>query len=162
MGNAKQLPDPSTGWALLNATGGHAGNDVAHGVIRRWTAPQAGTIAIAGTLGHHGKDGDGVRGRIVSSRQGEFAAWQVARLDAETKLSGIAVEAGETIDFIVDCRGDVNSDSFTWAPSVRMGEEEWSAQAGFGGPSPKAPPAMSAWDKYVQVLLESNEFLFVD
>ena len=31
-----------------------------------------------------------------------------------------------------------------------------------GGPLPKAPPAMSAWDKYAQVLLETNEFLFVD
>jgi hypothetical protein len=43
-----------------------------------------------------------------------------------------------------------------------MGEEEWNAQAGFGGPLPKPPAAMSPWDKYVQVLLETNEFLFVD
>jgi hypothetical protein len=162
MGAAKQLPDPATGWCLITATGGHAGNDVAHGAIRRWTAPQAGTISISGTLGHHAKDGDGVHGRIVSSRQGELAAWQVVRLDAETKISGLAVEAGESIDFIVDCRGDVNSDGFTWAPSVRMGEEEWNAQSGFGGPAAKAPSAMSPWEKYVQVLLESNEFVFVD
>ena len=162
MGSAKQLPDPTTGWCLITAAGGHAGNDVAHGVIRRWTAPQAGTIAISGSLGHHAKDGDGVHGRIVSSRQGELAAWQVVRLDAETKISGLQVEAGETIDFIVDCRGDVNSDGFTWAPSIRMAEEEWNAQSGFGGPAPKPPPQMSAWEKYVQVLLESNEFIFVD
>ena len=162
MGNAKQLPDPSTGWCLLTATGGHAGNDLAHAAIRRWTAPQAGTISISGTIGHHSKEGDGVHGRIVSSRQGELAAWQVVRLEAETKLSGLSVEAGETIDFVVDCRADVNSDSFTWAPAIRMGEVEWSAQSGFGGPPPKAPPPMSAWEKYVQVLLESNEFIFVD
>ena len=160
-GGAK-LPDPALGWCLITATGGHAGNAVAHGVIRRWTAPQAGTIAISGTLGHHAKDGDGVHGRIVSSRQGEIAGWQVARLDAETKITGITVEAGETLDFIVDCRGDVNSDSFTWAPAVKMGEEEWNAQAGFGGPVAKQLPAMSVWDKFVQVLLETNEFLFVD
>jgi hypothetical protein len=160
-GGAK-LPDPALGWCLLTATGGHAGNDVAHGVIRRWTAPQAGTIAIAGTLSHRSPAGDGVHGRIVSSRQGELASWQVARLDAETKISGLIVEAGETLDFIVDCRADNNSDSFAWAPSVRMGEEEWNAQAAFGGPAPKAPPPMSAWEKYVHVLLESNEFIFVD
>jgi hypothetical protein len=160
-GGAK-LPDAAVGWCLLTATGGHAGNDLAHGVIRRWTAPRAGTIAISGTLGHHAPGGDGVHGRIVSSRQGELAAWQVVRLDAETKISGLAVEAGESIDFIVDCRGDVNSDGFTWAPSVRMGEEEWNAQSGFGGPAAKAPSAMSPWEKYVQVLLESNEFVFVD
>jgi hypothetical protein len=160
-GGAK-LPDAALGWCLITATGGHAGNDVAHGVIRRWTAPQAGTIAISGTLGHHAKDGDGVHGRIVSSRQGEIAGWQVVRLDAETKISGIVVEAGETLDFIVDCRGDVNSDSFTWAPAVKMGDVEWNAQTGFGGPAAKPLPAMSAWDKFVQVLLETNEFLFVD
>ncbi|HVE39686.1 MAG TPA: PSD1 and planctomycete cytochrome C domain-containing protein [Planctomycetota bacterium] len=160
-GGAK-LPDPALGWCLLTAGGGHAGNDVAHGVIRRWTAPQAGTIAIAGTLSHRSPAGDGVHGRIVSSRQGELASWQVARLDAETKFTGLVVEAGETLDFIVDCRADNNSDSFAWAPSIRMGEEEWSAQAAFGGPAPKAPPPMGAWDKYVHVLLESNEFIFVD
>jgi hypothetical protein len=162
MGAAKQLPDPETGWCLITATGGHAGNDIAHGVIRRWTAPRAGTISISGTLGHHSAGGDGVRGRIVSGRSGELASWQVVRLDAETRISGLTVEAGETIDFVVDCRADSNSDSFTWAPSIRMGEEEWGAQAGFGGPAPKAPPPMSPWEKYVQVLLESNEFIFVD
>jgi hypothetical protein len=162
MGSAKQLPDPSTGWCLLTATGGHAGNDVAHGVVRRWTAPRAGTVSISGALGHHSAGGDGVHGRIVSGRQGELASWQVVRLDAETKISGLGVEAGETIDFIVDCRADNNSDSFTWAPVIRMGEEEWNAQSGFGGPAPKPAPAMTAWEKYVQVLLESNEFIFVD
>ncbi|HLY08689.1 MAG TPA: PSD1 and planctomycete cytochrome C domain-containing protein [Planctomycetota bacterium] len=162
MGSAKQLPDPTTGWCLLTATGGHAGNDVAHGVIRRWTAPQAGTISISGTIGHHSTAGDGVHGRIVSSRQGELAGWQVVRLEAETKITGLPVEAGETIDFIVDCRADVTSDSFSWAPLIRMGEQEWNAQSGFGGPAPTPPPGMSAWEKYIQVLLESNEFLFVD
>jgi hypothetical protein len=160
-GGAK-LPDAALGWCLLTATGGHAGNDAAHGVVRRWTAPQAGTIAISGTLGHQSPAGDGVRGRIVSSRQGEIASWNAARLDAETRIAGLKVEAGETIDFVVDCRADNNSDSFTWAPSIRMGETEWSAQAGFGGPAPKPAPGLNAWEKYVHVLLESNEFFFVD
>ena len=160
-GGAK-LPDAALGWCQLTAAGGQAGNDAAHAVIRRWTAPQAGTVVISGTLGHHAPAGDGVRGRIVSSRKGELASWQVARLDAETKISGLAVEAGETLDFVVDCRADNNSDSFAWAPSVRLGEEEFSAQAGFAGPAPKPPPAMTAWEKYVHVLLESNEFIFVD
>jgi hypothetical protein len=161
MGGAK-LPDPALGWCLLTATGGHAGNDAAHGVIRRWTAPRAGTIAISGTLGHQSPGGDGVRGRIVSSRQGELASWNAARVEAETKISGLKVEAGETIDFVVDCRNDYNSDTFTWAPTIKLGDEEFVAQSGFAGPAPKPPPAMSAWEKYVHVLLESNEFFFVD
>jgi hypothetical protein len=160
-GGAK-LPDAALGFCQLTATGGHAGNDLAHAVIRRWTAPQSGAISISGTLGHHAKSGDGVHARILSSRQGEIASWNVARMDAETHLMGLPVEAGETIDFIVDCRTDNNSDSFAWAPVVKMGDEEWNAQTAFGGPAPKPPPAMSAWEKYVHVLLESNEFIFVD
>jgi len=135
---------------------------VAHGVIRRWTAPAAGAVAISGTLSHHSPAGDGVRGRIVSSRQGELASWRAVRLDAETKITGLAIEAGETLDFVVDCRADNNSDSFVWAPQIRLGEEAWDAQSAFGGPAPKPPAPMSAWDKYVHVLLESNEFIFVD
>jgi hypothetical protein len=98
----------------------------------------------------------------VSSRKGEIASWQVARLDAETKISGLAVDAGETLDFVVDCRADNNSDSFSWAPTVRLGDEEFSAHAAFAGPAPKPPPLMTAWEKYVHVLIESNEFIFVD
>src|SRR2546430_17468027 len=29
------------GWVLLNATGGHPGNDPQHAAIRRWTAPRS-------------------------------------------------------------------------------------------------------------------------
>jgi hypothetical protein len=43
-----------------------------------------------------------------------------------------------------------------------MGEEAWDSQSTFGGPAPAAPPPMTAWEKYVHVLLESNEFVFVD
>ena len=35
----------------------------------------------------------------------------------------------------------------------------WNSSAEFSGP--RAPP-MNAWEKYAQVLLESNEFAFVD
>jgi hypothetical protein len=34
------LPDPKLGWAMLNARGGHVGNDARHGVARRWVAPR--------------------------------------------------------------------------------------------------------------------------
>ncbi len=161
MGGPK-LPDPALGWCLLTATGGHAGSDVAHGVIRRWTAPQAGAIAISGTVSHKEKSGDGVRARIVSSRSGEIASWTVVRLDAETKITGLTVEDGETLDFVVDCRADNNSDSFSWSPAIRMGDQDWNSMSAFGGPAPKPAPPLSAWEKYAHVLLESNEFVFVD
>jgi hypothetical protein len=156
-GGAK-LPDPAFGWALLNAQGGHAETG---GVVRRWTAPQAGSLSISGTLSHNAAGGDGVRGRIVH-RGVEIAAWVVARGSAETVLSGLKVEEGETVDFIVDNRADTNSDGFTWAPVLKMGDETWNSATAFGGPGPKAVAPLSAWERYVHVLLQSNEFLFVD
>ncbi len=156
-GGAK-LPDPAFGWALLTAQGGHA---EAGGVVRRWTAPQAGILSITGTLSHAATAGDGVRGRIVL-RGDEIAAWVVARSSAETALVGLKVEEGDTIDFVVDHRADTNSDGFTWAPVVRLGDETWNSATAFGGPAPKAVAPLSAWERYVHVLLQSNEFLFVD
>ena len=63
------MPDPQTGWAMLTADGGHAGNDLAHAAIRRWTAPRDGVVGIEGNLKLMKDEGDGVRARIVSSAQ---------------------------------------------------------------------------------------------
>ena len=39
---------------------------------------------------------------------------------AETKLSGIKIEKGDTIDFVVDARTDPENDAFSWAPVVKV------------------------------------------
>jgi hypothetical protein len=170
----KAVPDAKLGWAILNAAGGHAGNDANHAVVRRWTAPRDGAVSVAGTLAHGSASGDGVRGRIVSSRHGELASLTVHNKSAQTQLDAVDVKAGETIDFVVDCRASVTSDSFTWPVVVRMknipdavagGEDtqEWNSQGDFAGPEtkPRAAP-LTAWEKYAQVLLQTNEFVFVD
>ncbi|HYP09286.1 MAG TPA: hypothetical protein VER03_23885, partial [Bryobacteraceae bacterium] len=117
---------------------------------------------IEGTL-RHGQGavpyGDGVRGRIVSSRDGEIASWAVNGSTAETRLNGIAVEHGDTIDFIVDGRLDPENDNFGWAPVINSGGQSWSARNDFAGPPPEQ---MSVWARYAQVLLQTNEFAFVD
>jgi hypothetical protein len=170
----KALPDPSLGYCLLTAQGGHVGNDLAHAVVRRWTAPRDGQVTLGGTLAHGSANGDGVRGRIVSSRTGELASLTVHNKSAQTQLDGLDVKAGDTIDFIVDCRSSVTSDSFTWPLTLRMknlpegiagGEDttEWNSVADFAGPSSKAPAApLTPWEKYAQILLQTNEFVFVD
>jgi hypothetical protein len=158
----------------LTPQGGHAGNDLAHAVVRRWTAPRDGQVTLSGTLAHGSANGDGVRGRIVSSRTGELASLTVHNKSAQTQLDGLDVKAGDTIDFIVDCRSSVTSDSFTWPLTLRMknlpegiagGEDttEWNSVADFAGPSSKAPAApLTPWEKYAQILLQTNEFVFVD
>jgi hypothetical protein len=156
------LPAEKFGKALLRATGGEPGEGQAQAVVRRWVSPASGQITIEGTLRHNQGAvpyGDGVRGRIASSRLGGLASWVVNGSSAETKLAGIEVEKGDTIDFIVDWRSDPENDAFSWAPVVRLNDRTWDAKADFAGP---APMPLSAWERYAQVLFQTNEFAFVD
>ncbi|MGI8989396.1 MAG: PSD1 and planctomycete cytochrome C domain-containing protein, partial [Bryobacteraceae bacterium] len=153
---ASMLPDPATGKAMLRGDGGEPGDTPGQAAIRRWISPAEGKILIEGTLRHDqnslGSAGDGVRARIVSSRSGELASWNVNGSSAETKLIGIKVEKGDTLDFVVDGRADTENDGFRWAPTVKTtGEKEiaWSASADFRGPTP-AP--MTVWQRYAHVL----------
>ena len=140
---ASMLPGSESGSAALRPNGGMPGDDLRHAVVRRWVSPVAGKITIDGSLKHNQDalgTGDGVRARIVSSRLGELATWIASGTSAETKLGGIAVEKGDTIDFIVDGRADTENDAFTWAPSIHLAgsETRWSASTDFRGPSRRA------------------------
>ena len=156
------LPASQTGKAVLRATGGEPGEQQDQSVIRRWVSPVSGTLDIEGTLQHAQPAvayGNGVRGRIVSSRQGELASWWVNGSSAETKLTGIKVEKGDTISFIVDARLDPENHSFMWAPVIKCGERTWNAKNDFAGP---VREPLNLWARYAQVLFETNEFSFVD
>jgi len=156
------LPASRGGKAVLRAAGGEPGEQPSDAVIRRWVSPVSGTLSIEGTL-RHGQPavpyGDGVRGYIVSSRHGELASWSVNGSSAETKLSGIKIDKGDIIDFVVDARIDPENDAFSWSPVVKSGADTWNAKNDFAGP--RAQP-LSVWARYAQVLLETNEFMFVD
>jgi len=105
--------------------------------------------------------GDGVRVRVVHSRKGKLLEEVVKNRKAEVALTEVAVEPGDTLDFIVDCMANPENDDFTWAPviKVKSGDVVWDAAKEFSGP---APVTLTAWDKLAQVLLEMNEFAFVD
>jgi hypothetical protein len=159
-----KLPDPTIGWAVLNAAGGHPG-DAAHCVIRRWTAPTAGTLRVEGLLAHSAEQGDGVRGRVISSRAGVLGSWDAHHNEAVTNLAAWTVEQGETIDFVTDSRSSVDYDSFIWAVTMRLKKNDkapervWESASGFHGP---LNPPLTRWQELAQVLLMSNEFAFVD
>ena len=156
------LPAARSGKASIRAAGGEPGWQPDQAVVRRWVSPVSGKLSIEGTL-QHGQPavpyGDGVRGRIVSSRDGELASWSVNGSSAETKLDGIKVEKGDTISFVVDARLDPENDAFAWAPVIKSGEQSWSAKKDFAGPSTQR---LDVWARLAQVLLETNEFAFVD
>lgn len=116
---SEKMPDSKLGWAFLTATGGHTFNK-GRAVIRRWTAPDGGTITVSGSLNHPSENGDGVRGRIVSSRSGKVGEWIAKNSSLSTAVADLAVQAGDSIDFLTDCRENYTSDSFSWTVSITL------------------------------------------
>lgn len=163
-----KLPDDKLGWVFLGADGGHPGNKFA--AVRRWTAPSAGEVSISGELSRSSDAGDGVRGSVVSSKRGLVGTWQVKNGKIATPIDKLTVAKDETLDFVVDCIGDENSDSFVWAPTVRLlGKPsdpsmatEWNSRAQFAGPAKARPAPLKPLEQLAQVVLLSNEFSFVD
>ena len=112
-----------------------------------------------------------MRGRVVSSRAGEWGQWTAHNTNAETQVAPVEVLKGDTVDFVVECRANLNADSFQWAPVIQMTDAGdraatgmamvWAAKVNFIDPK-KIPRALKPWDKYAQVLLLSNELMFVD
>ena len=157
-------PDPGLGWVMLTADGGHPG-DAAHAAIRRWTAPSAGTLHIEGVLGHAGDKGDGVRGRMVVSRVGLVGAWDAMHGQTATNPPPIAVQKGDTVDFITDIAAEPSITTVQWPVTLRLtasgkdAGQVWDSASGFHGP---ITPPLTRWQELAQVLLMSNEFVFVD
>jgi hypothetical protein len=163
------LPDPKTDWASLHSHGGHPGPQ-GFAAVRRWTAPYDGTIAIDGDLKHGSAEGDGVFGSAVASNGQVLWRGSAHNSSTPTNFEGFQVKAGDTIDLVVDCGTNTSFDSFTWHPRIHVTaaadgdnsagrEREWLSRLGFQGPP---PPPIEPWGKYAQVLLMSNEFMFVD
>lgn len=159
-----QFPDSKLGWVQLTGTGGHPGNDRSHASIRRWIAPRQMTIRIHSELTHEPTQGDGIRAFIVSSRSGVLHA---AKIHHDSKLfdsESFDVAAGDTIDFLVDIDEVLNSDQYLWSVSLQeTGSDETAMTWDSVGDFPdEAIDRLDGWEQLAQVLLCSNEFMFVD
>ena len=77
---------------------------------------------------------------IVVSSLGLAGEWLAHNGQTPTAVEKINVSAGDTVDFITDCREHVTSDSFTWhvALSLKQGDgvaATFRSNEGFHGPS---------------------------
>ncbi len=161
-----KFPAPDQrGYVQLTKAGGLPGPDAEHLAIRRWTSPLNGDVQISGRLRHEDKEGDGVQAWVVSSRRGIVQHWTAHRSKVEAEVDSLAVETGETLDFIVDCLGNDTGDTFQWTSTVKvLGDSRyrvWRSDTDFGGPLPVRQP-LTPWARYSQVLLSANELVFVD
>jgi hypothetical protein len=166
-----EWPHAELGWVQLTAAGGHPGNDRAHAAVRRWTAPQAGVVEIRGTIVHDEAAGDGIRCGIVSSRHGLLQLHEVHNRRQTAEIPSLQVETGDTLDFMVDIRDELNSDQYHWnvevvaaspPPAGAPAEAEprrWDSVRDFSGPRERL---LTPWQELAQVLLLANELAFVD
>ncbi|MGB1925359.1 MAG: DUF1553 domain-containing protein [Rubripirellula sp.] len=164
-GGAK-YPDAQLGWVQLTSQGGHPGNTVDQASIRRWIAPDAMEIRIDSELTHEPSVGDGVHAMIVSDRSGILKEVNVFHQTKPLMIDSLSVEKGEVIDFVVDIGGGLNSDQYLWSPIISSVDTLnanssliWDARADFRG-TPFVD--LDPWVAFAQVLLSSNEFIFVD
>jgi hypothetical protein len=170
---ASITPQPVFGEAELDAKGGVPTSDPSKAVTRRWISPVAGIVEISGTLTHKVEQSpeayrtqmsDGVRARIILNHRAKLAEQSVNNGKSDVVAHEVNVKPGDVIDFTLDCVKDSENDSFQWAPVItlnRAGEKPqvWDAGKQFEGPRPRT---LNAWEKYAQVLLQTNEFAFVD
>lgn len=168
-------PDAALGWVQLTAQGGHPGNDRQHAAVRRWIAPLACRVAIKSEINHAVPAGDGIGCYVVSSRHGNLKSCAVHNRREQLNLDSIDVEAGDTIDFVVDIGSGLNSDQYLWAPVIAIVEaqpgdvavatgnlqsgKQWNAEQDFTGPP---LVTLSPLEQLAQLLLISNEAMFVD
>jgi hypothetical protein len=163
-------PNAKLGWAQLTAKGGHPGNNRQHAVVRRWIAPADDRYDLRSTLIHEPKVGDGIRAFVSHSRLGKLLGTKLHGSKADLSLAAISFRAGDTLDFIVDIDIGLNSDQFLWSPQLSATQtiaasggdvpfEVWDSKKDFTA-SPKT--TLTSWEQLAQVLMLSNEFMFVD
>jgi hypothetical protein len=158
-------PDAKIGWAQLTSTGGHPGDDLAHACVRRWTAPANMRVSITSLAKHEPNVSDGVRFRIVSSQHGLLSTLSLKAAEAVMNVEQLDLQAGDTIDFVVDIVKELNSDQFLWSPVIRPLEPAstdatyWDATRDYSGPSVRK---LTKLEQLAQVLMLTNEFWFVD
>jgi len=150
--------------ARMTAAGGNAPAARGQAVIRRWVAPEDGTVGIEGSLGHTGSRPNGIVGRVLSGRGGELASWPALRGVVGTVLPPFAVVEGEPVDFLVEGGGDGVGDSFDWASvlSFTPAEPGSAAQRHEAGEqfSGKIQRRLNVWEKYAHILLQTNELTY--
>ena len=159
-------PDAKLGWVQLTAEGGHAGNDAQHAAVRRFVAPDKMTVKIESALIHPSQAGDGIRGFLVCGNGGVLKSADVHNRTEAFDVAQLELDKGETVDFVVDLRENLNHEEFVWEASITEHAVDesnrspgWVSLQDFAGPTTKP---LTSWEQLAQVLLVANEFLFID
>jgi hypothetical protein len=168
---AKSADGKQSGGVMLSAMGGDSGPGQALSSIRRWTSPLDGEITITAELTHTDPKTEGVVARIISSRTGALGEWKAKAQSLCTELNKVAIQKGETLDFIVSSQSDKDAGAYQWSPSILMPgavmpgmpgmAQRWDARVDFADPNKPAKP-LTALEELCQALLLSPEFAVLE
>lgn len=165
-----KIPDPEWGHSFWASGGAHAAPKQ-HMVVSRWHVPYDAKIAVDGMLSRKSDRGNGVRAWLWTPRTGVLAEYQATpqKKQAATQAT-IEVKKGEALCFIVSSDDSTDSDSFNWEPKIsRLDGNTSELLTDFKNdfcdasrwPFGRAKP-QSAISQIAQVLMISNEFMFMD
>ncbi len=159
-----QLPDPVLNWTLLNRDGGHPGNSRSLCTVRRWTAGQTASLSIQYRFQHAHEQGDGVTAVILHNLNSVLAIHAVRNTVSSGRIIEHNVAPGDTIDFVVFCGENSSHDSFNSSINFREVAQDysrvWNSNTGFSDQND--PQTTDVWTQLAQVLMLTNEFVFVD
>jgi hypothetical protein len=88
--------------------------------------------------------------------------WKAHHSETATDVT-LAVEPGDSVDFVVDCVGDVNSDSFNWQVDLKLTDEAGAvlsacnSAATFHGPQATPLPDLVATAWQLAYLRDASE-----
>ena len=121
------------------------------------------TITIQSELKHEPAVGDGIRVYIVSSKSGTLQSSKAFHQTLPLNVESLPVMPGDTLDFVVEIGETLNSNQYLWTCTISDAAAEsprsWNSDTDF----PHDPhDQLSPLEQLAQVLLCSNEFLFVD
>ncbi len=158
------LPDSKTNWVFHTKDGGHPGNTRTLCAVRRWTAGRPATLSIEYRIGHRNESGDGVTSTIFHNQTNALATKSVKNNRAIGAIESLSVQPGDTLDFVVFCGENASHDSYkcsikfqeTTADSSRV----WNSETDFSNRNELR--VTDAWTQLAQVLMLTNEFVFVD
>ncbi|WP_309119266.1 right-handed parallel beta-helix repeat-containing protein [Paenibacillus sp.] len=109
--------DATTNTPWISATAMHPG--ASDDVVRAWTAPGSGTIAIGGAVRKGDNLGDGV---LVSVRKNDAPLWSAHLTTTEpttpTGVDTVGVAPGDVIAFVVQKNVTLNNDHTNWDPVI--------------------------------------------
>jgi hypothetical protein len=166
----EKIPSADAKWghAFWATYGGHAApKDLV--VTARWHVPADLKVTINATLSRKTDRGDGVRAWIHNSRTGVLSEYLCNPQNKQlTTHLTTDVKKGDVLSFVVHNEAGTDSDSFEWQPRITRagtGELLTDAKADFCDasrwPFVRAKP-QSPLSQLAQVLLISNEFMFLD